>query len=317
MEPIERESAEQAPAAQVRDNVLLGRRIGAGVLLLAEVCLFVYVSPGIALCLLPLVLGGAVALVHIPALTERIVKWGEGFQSRRDAAAAKDGKFHRFLMRPMWAGAHGVSHVGKGLRGPGAWNDGLYAGVFVALVTYYFGVMFAAFSFVAYMAIAIAIAIVMIIAALWILTIVLGGSRSDDSGESRGSSVMSRVASSRERETFLGDKYVEHRDKSGNVVATSRQQEGFLGMDPHVETVDALGHVVEESRQRDGFLGLDPHLVHTAASGEVVGESRDRDGFMGLDPHAERSDADGHKVQESRDRDGFLGLDPHVEHSNE
>src|ERR1017187_5779378 len=316
MAPIEPQGAEQVSVASSRDDVLIGRRIGAGLLPVLEICLFLYVSPAIAFCLLPLVLGGMVALVHIPALTEPIIQWGDKFRAHRGTAASKEGKFHRFMMRPLWAGAHGVHGIGKGLRGPGAWRDAVYAGVCLAVVTYYFGVMVAIFGFVAYMAIVIAIAIVMIIAAFWILGMVLGGS-SRDSSESFGSSLMSRVTSSRQKENFFGEKYVEHRDESGNVIATSHSEGGILGMDPHVKTVDHAGNVVEESRQDDGFLGLDPHVEHTDESGHVVGTSREEEGFLGLDPHTERTNADGDKVQESRERDGLLGLDPHLEHENE
>src|ERR1035441_9908452 len=75
MAPIEPQGAEQVSVASSRDDVLIGRRIGAGLLPVLEICLFLYVSPAIAFCLLPLVLGGMVALVHIPALTEPIIQW--------------------------------------------------------------------------------------------------------------------------------------------------------------------------------------------------------------------------------------------------
>jgi hypothetical protein len=315
MAPTEPQGAEQVSVASSRDNVLIGRRIGAGLLLVSEICLFLYVSPAMAFCLLPLVLGGMVALAHVPAVTERIIQWGDKFRTHRDTAVSKEGKFHRFMMRPMWAGAHGVHGVAKGLRGPGVWRDAAYAGVCLALVTYYFGVMVLIFGFVAYMAVVVAVLIAMFLLGMWLLGKYLGGS--DGASDSSGPSLMSRVASSRQKETFFGEKYVEHRDKGGNVIATSHSEDGILGMDPHVKTVDRAGNLLEESRQTDGFLGLDPHLEHTSASGDFVGASRDRDGLLGLDPHTERTDADGHKVQESRDRDGLLGLDPHVESRNE
>ena len=145
--------------------------------------------------------------------------------------------------------------------------------------------------FVFYVALVIAFYIAILVAILYFLS--MGGE-----GGSR------QVVTSHKREGLLGERYVEHVDEDGNVIAESREQEGLFG-GKYTEHTDAEGNVIAESRKQEGLFGGE-YTEHTDAEGNVIAESREQEGLFG-GKYTEYTDAEGNVTGESREQEGLFG----------
>ena len=311
----------EASTSSSADRTLLITRICCGGLIVLDALAFYY-STFVGIFLLPIAIGALVPLFNVPKWDALIEGIDTHLHARRQAASGKTGKFARLFSQPLWAGSVFVHGTAKSIP-----LDNVRAAVRLTLLLYYFGIFLSIAGFIAYISIAILIAIAVLLFVLWLgLRIMSGGPLWEPNGgrgggggggdDERSHPGISATGKTRQKDGFLGmDPHLVHEDEHGNKVWEGRKVGGFLGMDPHVEYRDAEGNVVE-GREAGGFLGLDPHTEYTSG-GQVVGEGRHSDGFLGLDPHTNISDAEGNKIGATRHRDGFLGLDPHTDHSED
>src|SRR5258708_2636281 len=149
-------------------------RISAAILVLAIVILvYVLKVPSLALFLAPIVLGSLLVAMSADRLTNAVDRWEATFESRGDRAATKEGKFARYFSRPLWARSRAMWRKTENVA-----NPHFRAGLRLAAVTYYFGLMIAILAMVAYVAVAVIIFLAFILLALWLLGKYLG--RDDD-----------------------------------------------------------------------------------------------------------------------------------------
>jgi hypothetical protein len=297
---------------QIAERALLITRICCGAVVALDALAW-YFSIPLGFLLLPTAIGALVPLVNLNSWKSRIEGLEPFLVSRRERAKGKGGKFAKFFSRPLWSG--GVLVNGFADRIP---LENIRAAFRLTLLIYYFGTFLAIAAFIAYVSIAIMVAIAVLLLVLWIGLKMLGGGSPGDDPNTGTPAGFSGPGTTRFREGFMGlDPHLERYDDKGNKIFEGRKREGFLGTDPHIEYTDEKGRKVFESREQEGILGLDPHAEYSDTAGNTFAEERARDGVLGLDPHTQVTDSDGHVISTTRQREGFLGFDPHVEHREE
>lgn len=257
----------------------------------------------------PVLVGSVIALARPHPVTAWIDRTLTVYAARRDKAAAKGTLPSRWFFRPLYAVLHSSAGWMRGIQDPY-----LRSGMTIAIQIYW---LYAAL-FVAYIAIGVVIAIAMLLLTLWIMSKVLSQdwsarpSRTASPDRFRSSRAFG-AARSREREGTWGNKYVEHLDERGDVVATTSEKESFFG-NKYQETVSKDGERIGRSEEREGFWGS-KYTQHYDGDGEKSGRSEAREGFLGNE-YVQHYDQDGNKAGTSEARDGFLGQ-KYVEHKGE
>lgn len=240
------------------------------------------------LLLAPLIVGAAITALRLPAvsgLVNSIETWLRAGSAR---AAARQGKFARFLQQPFFAVCLAIWRCTTGVPDPH-----LRAGVRIAALILFCAVTLTLLVTVAYILIAIVVAVAILALCLWIFAMWAG---SGSSG--------SRTGVTRYTTDWFGRPKREHFDDSGHKVGESKSDTDWLGRPTMVHT-DAEGNVVGESKPDTDWLG-NPKTVHSDAEGNVTGESRPDADWLGQ-PKTVHTDADGNVTGESRDETDILG----------
>ena len=150
------------------------RICAAALVLVIAVVSYVLKAPDILLIVAPLIFGSLLVSISSDRLTTAIDRWEQTFERRGERAAAKEGKFAKYFSRPLWSGSRQIWRKTETIA------DRHYrAGIRLAAVTYYFGLMIAVLAVVAYVAIAIMIFIAVVLLALWLLGKYLGRDEDD------------------------------------------------------------------------------------------------------------------------------------------
>lgn len=278
-------------------------RVGSAIALIAIAVLsFVLKSPTLLLALSPIVFGSILALISSESFTARIDRWEHSFEGRGQRAATKDTKFARFFLRPLWAGSGAIWKKTEGVS-----QRHFRAGLRLALLVYYFGLMLAALAVVGYAAFVVIVVIAVLVFMFWLLMKYLtrNDPPEDEVHIDYPVQMTPQIAESRRVEGLTGPR-TEYYDKQGRKIGEARERDGLLGK--YTEQYRA-GRKTGESRERDGLLGH--YTEHTDREGRTVAESRERDGLLG--PYTEHRDVGGKKIGESREREGLLG--EYTEHS--
>ena len=255
----------------------------------------------LAALLLPLLAGGAVVYWYSPA-TQSGVDRARGRVDGTYAGLAESSRFwRRHILRWVlwpWTRLEGLT---LSLEKP-AWRAGaLTAGYGYGLV---FGLALVAA--LVYATVVVAIFLVMVAAAFWVLGAIFGG----DNSSGRVTSQVGSARVSRERTDWLGDRYIEHVDANGQVVTRSRERRDVFG-DTYTEHRDAAGNTVGTSRNRTDLFG-DDYVEHQDPDNNVQGSSRRRKDFFGND-YVENRDENSRKTGESRASKDMFG-DRQVKH---
>lgn len=286
-------------------------RIGAATVV-AAILLWSMLAGDISIVLLftPVILGSVLVAIDSDALTSKVEQCEGLFENRADRARTKEGKFARYFSRPLWGGSRLLWRKTESIR-----NRGLRAGLRLTAITYFFGIMIAAFVFVAYATIAILIFIAVLLIGLWLLGKFLGGedeqnSRLTEAAKNRTRSQLLRtrpVGDTSMHANGVFDPRVEHFE-NGVKIAESRERHGVFGA--YVETTDMKGNKIGESREVAGVFG--DYTRHTDQRGEEVGETEQGDGVF--EPYAVHTDEHGEKIGETRVHEGIL--DDHAKYDD-
>lgn len=253
-------------------------------------------DPIIILALTPLALGSILMVLQWDKLTLPVNDWKLSFDARNQKASAKQGKFSKYFLRPLWGGARGIWNQSERIRYPHT-----RAAVRLTAVLYYFGLMIALFGAVAYAAVIIVVFLAVMLFGLWLV----GKFLSRDEDGDYVPVYRESPVSSRKVEGLTGTR-IEHYAKDGHKLSESRERDGIFGK--YTEHTDVQGRKTGESRNREGIFGS--YVEHTDANHDKVGESREREGVFG--DYTEHQDTEGRKTGESRFREGVFG--DYVEH---
>ena len=255
----------------------------------------------LAALLLPLLAGGAVVYWYSPAAQSGVdrarVRVDGTYAGLAESSSFWQRQILRWVLWP-WTRLEGLT---LSLEKP-AWQAGaLTAGYGYGLV-----VGLALIAALVYATVVVAILLLMVAAALWVLGAIFGGDNSSGGVTSQVNSA--RI--SRERTDWQGDRFVEHVDANGQVVTRSQERKDMFG-DTYIEHRDTAGNTVGTSRSRTDMLG-DDYLEHRDADNDVQGSSRGRKDIFG-DEYVENRDENSRKAGESRASKDMLG-DRQVKH---
>jgi hypothetical protein len=140
-------------------------RICAAALMLGIAFLsYVLKAPDILLILAPLILGSLLVSICSDGLTTAIERWEQTFERRGERAAAEEGKFAQYFSRPLWSGSRLIWRKTETIA-----DRHFRAGIRLAAVTYYFGLIIPALALFAYLAITIIIYFAVMLLVLWLL----------------------------------------------------------------------------------------------------------------------------------------------------
>jgi hypothetical protein len=277
-------------------------RLAAGTVIALAIVWMLYSGDALvwAFVLTPLILGALVPLLRVAVVPSTLDPWGQWFQTRRERAHLSTGKFSRFFLQPVYAGATRIWKSSNNLS-----DAHVRSGARVSALLYLIAVSVGALLLVAYVFIMIVLIIIAIIITFWLLSCALSGGSSSTSG--------TRVVRSIRKTDFFGGEKTVHYDESGREIGESRETTDFFG-NPKTEHFDEEGHKIGTSRAETGFFG-DRKVVHYDEQGEKTGFSKDEVGFFG-DHKVVHYDERGEKTGESRHKKSFFG-DDIVEHFDE
>jgi hypothetical protein len=140
-------------------------RICAAALMLVIVVLsYVLKAPDVLLILAPLILGSLLLSICSDRLTTAIDRWEQTFERRGERAAAQEGKFAECFSRPLWSGSRLIWRKTETIA-----DRHFRAGIRLAAVTYYFGLMIPTLALVTYLAITIIFYFAVMLLVLWLL----------------------------------------------------------------------------------------------------------------------------------------------------
>lgn len=252
--------------------------------------------------ILPTIAGIFIGIVKPPEAVAWINDASAWWERHYSSVKARGGFIIGGLWRALIWGFHTLHRATEPVA-----DEAVRAGMRVALFFFIGGVSLFVIASLIYLAVVLA----MILIGFWILGKFLGWETSNgDPGRDYPAPRASRKGTSRRRQDWLGDEYVEHLDENGRPVGRSDVRKDWLG-DAYVERRNAEGEVVETSRGREDWLG-DEYTEHRGVDGERTGESRDRKDWLG-DDYVEHRDADNEVAGRSTRRRDWLG-DPYTEH---
>ena len=217
--------------------------------------------------LLPAMIGtavGAANLEEVNRALEGVNNWTVG---KLAAHKGGDGKRHRFILRP-WHWLLTRINTGAGSIENPSVRNGVTVGAYFYLLGF--------FAFLAYVAVAIVVGIILIGITFWIISIF-----ADGHGSSSSSSAPSRLA---------GKKH----PLQGRFV-----KEGLFGNTPTGQQIDADGRLVKE-----GLFGNSPTGIKYEDDGRG-GHRIVKEGFFGNSPTGAKIDSDGRIMDE-----GLFGDSP-------
>jgi hypothetical protein len=140
------------------------RICAAALMLVIAVLSYVMKAPDTLLILAPLILGSLLVSICSDGLTTAIDRWEQTFERRGERAAAKEGKFAKYFSRPLWSGSRLIWRKTETIA-----DRHFRAGIRLAAVTYYFGLVIPALALVAYFATVIIIYFAVMLLGLWLL----------------------------------------------------------------------------------------------------------------------------------------------------
>jgi hypothetical protein len=214
------------------------RICAAALMLVIGVLSYVLKAPDILLILAPLILGSLLVSICSDGLTTAIDRWEQTFERRGERAAAKEGKFAKYFARPLWSGSRLIWRRTENIA-----DRHFRAGIRLAAVTCYFGLIVPALALVAYLAITIIIYFAVMLLVLWLLAKYL---RRDEDDGSHPAYIPPVTAIPRPLTTRPFG-------------ATSQKVEGML--ESRVEHYDDKGQKVAECPRRPGET---PKIDHDA-----------------------------------------------------
>lgn len=231
-------------------------------------------------------------------------RWTDWISAKHSNRKASSKVWAKYVARPWLTVLNKLSEWTQRIQDP-FWK----AGVRFALWSYAcIALAFIAIT-IAYVVIIIAIAIAVIALIAHILS-EMGGQKTDE--PVKNASFFGGDGSSRMKEGFWGDKYIETKDAEGNELGRSRERESFWG-DRYIEHEDSEGNIVGRSSQKESFWG-DKYTEHQDPDGNAVGKSQGRESFWG-EKYVEHQNSDGESVGESRQREDFWG-EKYTEHKS-
>lgn len=261
-------------------------RSGAG-LIIALLLWFAYrnrFDGGILILVAPFMIGALIAalrLTPVSAAVNSIEIWLRRGSAR---AAAREGKFARFLQRPFFVSCLAIWRWTARIP-----DEHLRDGVRATTLIFVCGIAINFLLIALYIVVVIAVIVIGFAIFFWILSL---------SGQGE------RKVVTRYTKDWLGRPKQEHFDETGEKVGESRQDTDWLGQ-PKMVHRDAGGNVVGESKPETDWLG-NPKTVHTDADGTRTGESVPGTDWLGT-PTTVHKDADGNVIGESREETDILG----------
>ena len=201
---------------------------------------------GAILSLPPLIIGAAIAALRLAPVSNAIAGMEYRLRAGSEKAAARQGKFARFFLRPFYSACLAIWR----------WTDRisdihLRAGVRVTALIFTCAIAVALLVMAAYIIFAIVICIVFLAILVWVLSLWLG--------EDRSSGTVTNVT--RYTSDWFGQPKQEHFDNAGQKVAETKAETTWLGQTKLV-TKDTEGNLIGESKPDTDWLGtpeIGPH----------------------------------------------------------
>ncbi len=248
------------------------------------------------LWLAPLVAGLVLSFAKPPQAVAFIHRASEWWDAQYLAAKARGGLFVGFIWRWLIWGFHKLHQWTSGIT-----DDAVRAAVRATLFFYVAGLSL----FLMASAIYLALVIAFIVAGFWLLGKFLqAGGVDTGASDTRTTGTGFKPGQSRERKEMWGDRYTEHTNKDGDVVARSRDKKDMWG-NTYSEQRSRDGEVIQTSRETKDWLG-ERFIEHRDGEGNVVGTSRDKKDWLG-DDYVEHRNEEGDEVGRSTDRKDWLG----------
>ena len=285
--PIE-PPAQESTAQEERQEWVFRAIAGTATILLLWLAYRARNNGVLSLLIAPLIVGAAIATLRLPAVSGRVNSIDNWLRAGSASAAARQGKFARFLQQPFFAICLAIWRWTDAITDPH-----LRAGVRLAAMILFCAIAITLLITAAYILIAIVAALAVLALCLWIFAMWAG---SDSSGN--------RTTITRYTTDWFGRPKQEHFDNSGHKVGESKPDTDWLGRPKMVHT-NADGSVVGESKPDTDWLGH-PKTVHTDAEGNVVSESKPDTDWIGQ-PKTVHTDADDNVTGESRGETDILG----------
>lgn len=145
-----------------------GVRLAAAAVVLAALYLLARASPGAGAWSLllwgPILAGAAVPLLSLPSCSDPVNDWRSYFVDGMAKARQKEGKYSRYFLRPLHAGSLLLWNRSEFIR-----DEHIRAGVRVAGICYFWGVMIFGLILVAYVIIAVVVLMIVLAIVAWFM----------------------------------------------------------------------------------------------------------------------------------------------------